>query len=115
MNDGGGSVPWPARSHALLVVVALVAVLVVGASSALPATSAAPRVTMFGDSAAEVLDYVPNTKQYLAQGLDLNWQLQALAVRLVELSCPYLGAFCPPTVLDVVLAPHRAARSDRSS
>ena len=48
----------------LVVVVALVA-SVVGASSALPATSAAPRVTMFGDSAAEVLDYVPDAKQYL--------------------------------------------------
>jgi hypothetical protein len=85
----------------LVVVVALVA-SVVGASSALPATSAAPRVTMFGDSAAEVLDYVPDAKQYLAQGLDLNWQLRVCR-RLVELSCPYQGVR-PPTVLDVVRA-----------
>ena len=83
----------------LVAVVALVAALA-GASSALPATPASPTVTMFGDSAAEVLDYVPDAKQYLAQGLDLNWQLKVCR-RLVQLSCPYLGVR-PPTVLDVV-------------
>ena len=66
---------------------------------------------MFGDSAAEVLDYVPDAKQYLAQGLDMNWQLKVCR-RLVELSCPYQG-LRPPTVLDVVRAarPGRSARS----
>jgi hypothetical protein len=85
-----------------LVVVVALGASVVGASSALPATRTAPRVTMFGDSAAEVLDYVPDAKQYLAQGLDLNWQLRVCR-RLVELSCPYQG-IRPPTVLDVVRA-----------
>jgi hypothetical protein len=73
-----------------------------GAASARPATRAAPRVTIFGDSAAEVLDYVPDAKQYLEQGLDVNWQL-AVCRRLVQVSCPYQGVR-PPTVLDVVQA-----------
>jgi hypothetical protein len=93
-----------------LVVVAAVSAAVIGASSALPATSAAPRVTVFGDSAAEVLDYVPDAKQYLAQGLDVNWQLRVCR-RLVELSCPYMGVR-PPTVLDVV---HAAANGSLGS
>jgi hypothetical protein len=94
-----------------LVVVSAVSAAVVGASSALPATNAAaPRVTIFGDSAAEVLDYVPDAKQYLAQGLDVNWQLRVCR-RLVELSCPYLGVR-PPTVLDVV---HAAANGSLGS
>jgi hypothetical protein len=83
-----------------LVTVFAVIAASVGASSALPATSAAPRVTIFGDSAAEVLDYVPDAKQHLAQGLDVNWQLRVCR-RLVQLSCPYQGVR-PPTVLDVV-------------
>jgi hypothetical protein len=93
-----------------LVVVAAVSVAAVGASSALPARSAAPRVTIFGDSAAEVLDYVSDAKQYLAQGLDVNWQLRVCR-RLVQLSCPYQGVR-PPTVLDVV---HAAANGSLGS
>jgi hypothetical protein len=73
-----------------------------GVASARPATRAAPRVTIFGDSAAEVLDYVTDAKQYLGQGLDVNWQLKVCR-RLVQLSCPYQGVR-PPTVLDVVQA-----------
>jgi hypothetical protein len=85
----------------LLAAVVLVAAAL-GAASARPATRAAPRVTIFGDSAAEVLDYVADAKQYLDQGLDVNWQLKVCR-RLVQLSCPYLGVR-PPTVLDVVQA-----------
>ncbi len=59
-------------------------------------------MTIFGDSAAEVLDYVTDAKDYLAQGLDVNWQLKVCR-RLVQLSCPYEGVR-PPTVLDVVRA-----------
>jgi hypothetical protein len=84
-------------------VAALIGAVGVGASSALSASrQAPPRVTIFGDSAAEVLDYVPDAKQYLAQGLDVNWQLKVCR-RLVELSCPYMGVR-PPTVLDVLHA-----------
>jgi hypothetical protein len=82
-------------------VTAVVAATTIGAGSARPATRA-PRVTIFGDSAAEVLDYVPDAKQYLGSGLDVNWQLRVCR-RLVQLSCPYEGVR-PPTVLDVVQA-----------
>ncbi len=73
-----------------------------GTGSALSAHRATTRVTVFGDSAAEVLDYVPDAKQYLGAGLDVNWQLKVCR-RLVQLSCPYQGVR-PPTVLDVVQA-----------
>jgi hypothetical protein len=82
-------------------VAAVIGAVAVEASSALSASRQMPtRVTMFGDSSAEVLDSVPDAKQYLGQGLDVNWQLRVCR-RLVELSCPYLGER-PPTVLDVL-------------
>ncbi len=82
-------------------VAALTGAVAVEASSALSASwQAPPRVTMFGDSSAEVLDSVSDAKQFLAQGLDVNWQLRVCR-RLVELSCPYMGVR-PPTVLDVL-------------
>jgi hypothetical protein len=84
----------------LAAVVMLAAAL--GAASARAAISAAPRVTIFGDSAAEVLDYVTDAKQYVGQGLDVNWQLKVCR-RLVQLSCPYQGVR-PPAVLDLVQA-----------
>lgn len=59
-------------------------------------------MTIFGDSAAEVLDYVPDAKSYLGGGLDVNWQLKVCR-RLVQLSCPYEGVR-PPTVNDVIQA-----------
>src|SRR5438105_13784937 len=85
-----------------LVVAGVLAASVLGAASARPATHAATRVTIFGDSVADVLDYAPDARQYLAQGLDVNWELKVCR-RLVQLSCPYLGVR-PPTVLDVVKA-----------
>jgi hypothetical protein len=86
----------------LLRVVAAAAVTAAafGTASALPASRTATRVTIFGDSAAEVLDYVTDAKAYLGLGLDVNWQLRVCR-RLVQLSCPYQGVR-PPTVLDVV-------------
>jgi hypothetical protein len=93
---------WIAGRMCRLLAAAVLAAAALGAASALPATRAAPRVTIFGDSAAEVLDYVTDAKQYLAQGLDVNWQLKVCR-RLVQLSCPYQGVR-PPTVLDVVQA-----------
>lgn len=82
---------------------AVVVATALATASAEPASRTAPtRVTIFGDSAAEVLDYVADAKQYLATGLDVNWQLKVCR-RLVQLSCPYQGVR-PPTVLDVVQA-----------
>ena len=79
---------------------AVVAATALGATSALSANRQTTRVTIFGDSAAEVLDYVSDAKQYLGSGLDVNWELRVCR-RLVQLSCPYQGVR-PPTVLDVV-------------
>ena len=66
------------------------------------AEEAQPRVTMFGDSVASSLDYVPEARQYLAQGLDLRLEL-APCRKLVPPGCPYQGAR-PPSVLDLVQA-----------
>jgi hypothetical protein len=90
------------RLFAGLLAAAALAVLALGAASAVPVTRTVTRVTIFGDSAAEVLDYVADAKQYLGGGLDVNWQLRVCR-RLVEVSCPYQG-MRPPTVLDVVQA-----------
>jgi hypothetical protein len=81
---------------------AVVAAAALGTASASPTSSSPTRVTIFGDSAAEVLDYVGDAKEYVGTGLDVNWQLRVCR-RLVELSCPYQGVR-PPTVLDVVQA-----------
>jgi hypothetical protein len=87
----------------LVALAALIGAVAVEASTALSASrQAPPRVTMFGDSSAEVLDSVPDAQAFLGQGLDMNWQLRVCR-RLVELSCPYEGVR-PPTVLDVLHA-----------
>ncbi len=89
------------RSQAVrgLVLAAVVLASAIGAGSARPGTQPF-RVTVFGDSVADVLEYVPEARDYLSRGLDVNYQL-AVCRRLVQLSCPYQGVR-PPTVLDVV-------------
>ena len=86
------------RGLVLVVVCALVAL----AAASARADTRPVRVTVFGDSVADVLEYVPEAREYLANGLDVNYQL-AVCRRLVELSCPYMGVR-PPTVLDVIRA-----------
>lgn len=61
-----------------------------------------PRVTMFGDSVAESLAYVPEARQFLGERLDLQLHL-ASCRRLASPSCWYMGER-PPTVLDIVQA-----------
>ena len=68
---------------ARVLTVTIVAATALGASSALSADRQATRVTIFGDSAAEVLDYVSDAKQYLGSGLDMNWELRVCR-RLVQ-------------------------------
>jgi hypothetical protein len=82
---------------------------IVATSVAASSSKAAPafRVTMYGDSAADVLEYVPEARQYLTQGLDLDLELKVCR-RLVQLSCPYQGVR-PPTVLDLVQAAGKGA------
>ena len=87
---------------ALRAVVVAFAVAAVAATASASAERGGARVTIFGDSAAEALDYATPAKRFLAQGLDVNWELKVCR-RLVSTSCPYEGTR-PPTVLDVVNA-----------
>jgi len=71
-----------------------------GASSGL-------RVTMFGDSIADSLEYVPEARQLLGNGLDLRLELTPCR-RLVSPGCAYQGTH-PESVLDIVQASPLAA------
>jgi hypothetical protein len=86
-----------------LVLVALLPSLVAVSASASGADRVArssPRVTIFGDSVAESLAYVPEARKLLGQGLDLQLHM-ASCRRLASPSCWYQGDR-PPTVLDIV-------------
>ena len=64
------------------------------------ATSSAPRVTVFGDSVADSLNYVPEARSFLGEGLDLRLELTPCR-KLVPVGCAYMGAR-PPSVLTIV-------------
>ena len=86
-----------------LVLVALLsslAALSASASGADRVVLSGPRVTMFGDSVAESLAYVPEARQFLSEKIDLQLHL-ASCRRLASPSCWYMGDR-PPTVLDIV-------------
>jgi hypothetical protein len=81
--------------------------LISGLSALLPSAlgadgtgSSGPRVTMFGDSVAASLNYVPEAVQVLDEGLDVRLEL-APCRRLVPAGCAYQGAR-PSSVLDIV-------------
>jgi hypothetical protein len=85
---------------------ALVAVLL-GVASVSPAahgatstSTAGPRVTMFGDSIADSLNYVPEARELLGDGVDLRLELSPCR-KLVPVGCAYMGSR-PPSVLDIV-------------
>jgi hypothetical protein len=80
------------------------------ASAAGGVTGAGPRVTMFGDSIAESLDYVPEARRLLGDGIDLRLEL-APCRRIVPQSCPYQGVR-PPSVLDIVESSTPASLGD---
>jgi len=61
-----------------------------------------PRVTMFGDSVADSLSYVPDARSLLDAGIDLRLEL-APCRKLVPIGCVYMGGR-PSSVLDVVRA-----------
>lgn len=82
-----------------------VALMVLAAASPLTlaaagAGSTPPRVTMFGDSIAESLQYVPEARQLLGNGLDLRLELTPCR-KLVSPGCAYQGTH-PESVLDIV-------------
>ena len=64
------------------------------------AESTPPRVTIFGDSVLDSLQYVPEARQLLADGLDLRLEI-APCRRLASPGCPYQGRR-PESVLDIV-------------
>lgn len=84
----------------LIALVACVATLATSALGAGGTTSSGPRVTLFGDSVADSLEYVPEARQLLGEGLDLRLEL-APCRKLVPPGCAYQGAR-PRSVLDIV-------------
>ena len=64
------------------------------------ATTTGPRVTMFGDSIADSLTYVPEAREVLGEGVDLRLELSPCR-KLVPVGCAYMGTR-PPSVLDIV-------------
>jgi hypothetical protein len=96
-----------------IVLVGALSALVVASAWTLTAngaTSSGPRVTVFGDSVADSLTYVPEARQLLGAGLDLRLEL-APCRKLVPQGCAYMGAR-PPSVLDVVNASSPASLGD---
>jgi hypothetical protein len=83
--------------------------LTCGVASVLASTPAAgsssgagPRVTLFGDSVADALEYVPEAREFLGEGIDLRLEL-APCRKLVPIGCAYRGTRAP-SVLDIVKA-----------
>jgi hypothetical protein len=90
-------------SFALVALLVGLAVLSPSAhGAATPDTEGGPRVTMFGDSIAGSLEYVPEALEYLSQGIDLRTELMPCR-KLVPLGCAYMGGR-PPSVLAIVKA-----------
>jgi len=97
------------RGGALVLALVLVGVAP-AARSAGGAPASDPRVTLFGDSVAGSLAYVPQAREILGDGLDLRLQL-APCRRVASNGCPYMGTR-PPSVLDVVQASSPADLGD---
>jgi len=87
------------RSALALVVVLLGVLCLSSAHGAEAAPTAGPRVTMFGDSIADSLNYVPDARTILSDGIDLRLEL-APCRKLVPIGCAYMGGR-PPSVLDI--------------
>jgi hypothetical protein len=85
---------------ALVAVLLAVAALSSAAHGAGTAPATGPRVTMFGDSIADSLNYVPEARAILGEGIDLRLEL-APCRKLVPAGCVYQGAR-PSSVLDIV-------------
>ena len=96
-----------------LVSLALLSIVSIAATSISPAagaTSSGPRVTMFGDSIADSLSYVPEARDILGAGIDLRLELTPCR-KLVSPGCAYQGTH-PPSVLDIVKASTPTALGD---
>jgi len=95
------------RTALVLVAVLGVVALAPSANGAERASADGPRVTMFGDSIADSLTYVPDARELLGDGLDLRLEL-APCRKLVAIGCAYMGSR-PPSVLDIVKSSTLAA------
>jgi hypothetical protein len=82
------------------VLLAAVSVLVPSDLAAGRVATQGPRVTIFGDSVADSLEYVPEAQDVLGKGVDLQLQLSPCR-KLVSPGCAYMGAR-PRSVLDIV-------------
>jgi hypothetical protein len=88
------------RSGLALVAVLLGVAAVSSAAHGAGTAPTGPRVTMFGDSIADSLNYVPDARAVLGEGIDLRLEL-APCRKLVPVGCAYMGAR-PPSVLSIV-------------
>lgn len=86
------------RVLVLAVAVTLSGALAAASLAADPSRSDAPRVTVFGDSAATAMAYDPKARAILGTGIDLRLEVAACR-RLGNLSCPYDGVR-PPNVIE---------------
>ena len=85
-----------ARTAAVAATIALCALLQV--SLAPGGSTAATRVTVFGDSAATAMAYDPDARRTLGRGIDVRLELAACR-RVGDASCPYDGVR-PPNVIE---------------
>jgi hypothetical protein len=84
------------RPAACAITIALAVLALAGVADG--RTSAAQRVTVFGDSAATAMAYDPDARRILGRGVDLDLELAACR-RVGDTSCPYDGVR-PPNVID---------------
>jgi hypothetical protein len=88
--------------HGLALVTLLVAIAVASPAAQGADAAAGPRVTLFGDSVADALNYVPEAREFLARDIDLRLELSPCR-KLVPEGCAYMGTR-PPSVLSIVRA-----------
>src|SRR5215467_10904374 len=69
-----------------------------------------PRVTLFGDSVAGSIAYVPEARAILQDGVDMRFEL-APCRGVAAIGCPYMGTR-PPSALTVVQASTPASLGD---
>jgi hypothetical protein len=79
---------------------AAAAASLVGLQAGDAATSAPPRITIFGDSVPDSLEYTRDARALLSQGLDVRFEVTSCR-RLASEGCPYQGRR-PESVLDII-------------
>jgi hypothetical protein len=88
------------RARLVTVAAAFAAASLLGLQTGDAATSAPPRVTIFGDSVPDSLEYTHDARALLSEGLDLRFEVTSCR-RLASPGCPYQGRR-PESVLDII-------------